>query len=156
MVSRHAEQHARLGARVVDLPQDLVPRAKDAVVDLVGRGDRIRRVATEEKDVATRKDQRRAAVVDRVLGEQHPSDGLAHIVVVARVRDPVDPEGRSMDATRVALFCTPRTCVTAASISAADKGRIQSRESTDSLAMALAMRFLKCPSSEVAPYQRMA
>ena len=50
----------------------------------------------------------------------------------------------------------PRTWTTCASRRSARAGRIQSRESIDSAAMALATRFRAWPASDVTPNQRVA
>jgi hypothetical protein len=50
----------------------------------------------------------------------------------------------------------PRTWTTYASSRSALAGRIQSRASIDSAAMALAMRFRACPARDVTPNQRVA
>jgi alcohol dehydrogenase YqhD (iron-dependent ADH family) len=51
---------------------------------------------------------------------------------------------------------SPSTRSVFASTSRGSSGRIQSRESTDSLAIADAMKLRKCPKREVMPYHRMA
>ncbi len=140
-----------------DLPELLVPRQDEALVDLVGRRHRIGDVATEDEDVPARQAYALAVVVrsaDVVGRGQHRADLRAHVPVVARYR----PRSRSSNGRPSSLDEAVEDRVArvgeapapaCASSSSGGLGRIQSRESTDSVAIARATKLRRCPKSEV-------